>query len=123
LVDVAPQGREVLWTNTKGLHLHFDREQYDSVVASAREDISWEDSKRTAERLVSGVLTGALLDEGYTFDWASARVRGGVMTISFSKCGTQKLFEFAWDGYSAQDALAGAKRFQKERVEPGGRSQ
>ncbi|SRR6266581_7772037 len=118
LVDVLRQGQEVLWTNAKGLHLHFDREEYERGVASARQDFSWEDTKRTAERLVSEVFVGVSLDDGYTFDWASARVRNGVMTLSFSKSGTQKLFEFSWDGQSPQDALAEARRFHKDRVEP-----
>jgi hypothetical protein len=119
LVDVLRQGQEVLWTNAKGLKLHFDSEEYDTVVASAREDFSWEDTERTAERLVSAVFIGVVLDGGYAFDWASARIRDGLMTLSFSKGGTQKLFEFAWDGQSPQDALAGARRFNKDRVEPG----
>ena len=119
-VDVVRQGQEVLWTNTKGLRLHFDGEEYDKAIRSAREDFSWEDTKRTAERLVFGVFAGASMHDGYTFDWASARVRDGVMTLSFNKRGAQKLFEFAWDGHSPEDALAGARRFHKDRVEPDG---
>jgi hypothetical protein len=116
-VDVVRQGQEVLWTNTNGLRLHFDQEEYDASVTSAREDFSWEDTKRTAERLVSGVFAGASVVDGFTFDWASARVCDGIMTLSFSKSGTQKLFEFSWDGQSPKDALAGARRFHKDRVE------
>lgn len=95
----------------------FRRAEYDRVVALAREDFSWDDTKRTAERLVSVVFTGRSLDDGYTFDWASARVREGMMTLSFSKSGTQKLFELPWDGESPEDALGGARRFCRDRVE------
>lgn len=91
-----------------------------SLIASAREDFSWEDTKRTAERLVSGVFAAVSMDDGYSFDWGSARVREGMMTLSFSKSGTQKLFEFAWDGRSPEDALTGARRFHEERVEQDG---
>jgi hypothetical protein len=119
-VDVLREGQEVLWTNAKGLRLHFDRQEYDRVVASAREDVSWEDTKRTAERLVSAVFSKLLLEGGYAFDWASARVHEGVMSLSFRKSGTQKLFEFSWDGQSPEDTLAGARRSYKERVEQTG---
>jgi len=117
LVDVLRQGQAVLWTNAKGLRLHFDREEYDRLVASAREDFSWEDKKRTAERLVSEVFAGVLLDDGYRFDWASARIRDGVMALSFSKSGTQKLFKFSWDSRSPEDALAGTRHFYAEKFE------
>lgn len=116
-VDVVRQEHQVLWTNAKGLRLHFGREEYERVVAVAREDFSWENTKRTAERLVSGVFTGRSFDDGYTFDWASARVREGVMTMSFSKSGTQKLFELPWNSESPEDALVGARRFYRDRVE------
>ena len=87
------------------------------VVTLTREDFSWEDTKRTAERLVSGVFAGVQIDDGYAFDWASARVREGVMTLSFSRSGAQKLLECSWDSQSPQDALAGARRLHKDRVE------
>jgi len=116
-VDVVRQEHEVLWTNARGLRLHFGREEYDRVVAVAREDFSWEDPKRTAERLVSEVFSGRSLGDGCTFDWASARVREGVMTLSFSKSATQKLFELPWDGESPEDALAEARRFYGDKAE------
>lgn len=119
-VDVQRGEHEVLWANAKGLCLHFNLETYENMIVSARQDFSWEDTKRTAERLVSGTLEGMLIDDGYTFDWASARVHDGIITLSFSKSGTQKLIEFIWDGHSPEDALRGAKRFHKERVEIAG---
>lgn len=116
-VDMSRNDHEVLWRNAKGLRLHFDRQEYDKLIASAREDFSWEDTNRTAERLVSRLFVGVSIDNGYTLDWASARCLAGMMTLSFSKSGTQKLFEFGWDGRSAKDALAGAKRFYKAKRE------
>jgi hypothetical protein len=120
LVHVVRQGQEVLWENTKGLRLRFEKEQYDRVVSATREDFSWEDTKRTAERLVAEVFEGVQLDGSYSFDWASARVHEGMMTLSFSNRGRQKLLEFPWDGRSAQDALGRARRFYTERIGPGG---
>ena len=102
---------EVSWTNSEGLHLHFNRKDYDKVIASAREDFSWEDTKRTAERLVASLYKEAVLDGGYKFDWASSRAQEGVITLSFSRNGTQKLLEFPWDGRSPEQALEGARQF------------
>ena len=118
-VEVMRDGGEVVWTSTNGAHLHFDKREYDGVVAAARNDRSWEDANRTAERLVDGVFADVMLDDGYGFDWASARITEGVMTLSFTKSGTQKLLEFSWDGKTPDEALAGAKRLYRERVEPG----
>ncbi len=105
LVDVVRQGQDVQWTNANGLELRFGQEEYDRVVASAREDFSWEDTKRTAERLVAEVFADVRVEGDYSFDWASARVREGIMTLSFSNSGSQKIFEFSWDGQSSQDAV------------------
>lgn len=112
-VHVRREEHEVLWTNDNELRLRFDRENYDSAIKAAREDLSWEDTKRTAERLVSEVFVGVSLCDGYTFDWASARIRDGVMTLSFTKSGMQKLLKFPWNGRSPQDALNSAQSFYK----------
>ena len=116
-VVVLRDDHEVLWTNAKGLRLHFNKAKYDNLIVSAGVDYSWEDAGRTAERFVSGVFAGVSLDGGYTFDWASARVRVGIMTLSFSSNCAQKLFEIGWDGRSPQSALTSARRFCNERVE------
>ena len=121
-VEMVRDDHEVVWTNARGLRLHFNRQEYDRLVASAREDFSWEDTKRTAERLVLGLFTGISIDDGYRFQWASARVRDGIMTLSFIKNGAQKLFDVGWDGRSPEDALTSAKRFCREKVEPDGAS-
>jgi hypothetical protein len=119
-VKVVRTGTEVLWTNARGLCLHFSQEDYDQLIGRSSEDHTWEDTKRTAERLVSKLIEGTSLNDGYRFDWASARIRAGIMTLSFSKDGTQKVFEFSWDGQTPQDALAGASRFQKELFDESG---
>jgi hypothetical protein len=106
-----------MWRNDKGLHLRFGREEYDKLISSARGDFSWEDAKRSAERLVSVAFSGASVDDGCTFDWASARVREGFITLSFSGGASQRLLEFSWDGRTPEDALVNAKRFHRERFE------
>lgn len=113
-VQVSRTDSEVLWSNGRGLHLHFDATEYDSVVASARTDYSWEDTRRTAERLVSSVFAAVAPTDGYIFDWASARCREGVMVLSFSKQGEQKLIDFPWDGRTPEEALERARRFCSE---------
>jgi hypothetical protein len=110
-VDVLRDDHEVLWKSADGLQVHFKGEDYDRLIAAAGADFSWEDTNRTAERLVSGVLAGVVVEDRYKFDWASARVRGGIMTLSFSRGSSQKLFEFGWDGKSPDNAIAGANCF------------
>ena len=113
-VNSVKADKEVLWTNAKGLRLHFDREAYDKLICSASQDFSWEDTNRTAERLVSKVFQGILLDGGYSFAWASARVETGMMALSFNKSGKQQLLKFAWNGQKPEQALLDAKRFKEE---------
>lgn len=118
-VKVVRDGQEVLWTNSCGLQLRFNADDYAELFETSRNDFSWEDTQRTAERLVAGVFKGVIFGDNYGFDWASARVRGGLMTLSFSKDGAQQLLEFAWDGSSPASALGKATLFFRELVEQG----
>lgn len=83
LVDVLRDGDMISWTNPAGLRLEFDYSEYTSLIDRASTDFSWEDVNRTAERLVNGEFRGTTLADGNVLDWASARVRPGVMTLSF----------------------------------------
>jgi hypothetical protein len=111
VVQVVRQGDGISWTKGTGSRLEFDYSEYTSVIDRASTDFSWEDVNRTAERFVNGEFHGTTLAGGYIFDWASARVRRGVITLSFSQGGGQKLLEFPWNGRSADDALAAARAF------------
>ena len=69
---------------------------------------------------MSELFIESSIEDGFRFDWASARIKEGIMTLSFSRKGSQKLFEFGWNGNSPDDAVTGGKRFYKERIEQAG---
>jgi len=115
IVDVARKGSGVVWTTRDGLFLFFAARDYDSLIERTLTDFSWEDEKRTAERLVGDLFQGCILDDGSAFNWASARIGNGIITLSFTYKGQQKTFEFGWDGKNPESALPDAIRFKKER--------
>ena len=117
-VEVARKDPGIVWTIREGVFLFFAARDYDQAVKSAMADFSWEDEKRTAERLVSRLFADCEIDDGFRFDWASARIGHGKITLSFSREGQQKTFELGWDGKDPKSALPGAERFKIERVEP-----
>jgi len=110
LVDVERNPTEVMWHAREDLR--FDRVQYESAIRFASNDYSWEDQKRRAERLVEEVLRGCRTEDGFAFQWASARIAPMVMKISFSKDGQQRLLEFGWDEATDENAVQGAQRLK-----------
>jgi hypothetical protein len=88
------------------------------VIDSAQKDTTWEDNKRAAERVISQVFIGTFIEDGYKFDWASARIKNNTITLSFSNngLGLQKLIEFSWDEKSIEDALITAKRYYRDII-------
>lgn len=114
-VEVARDKEQVVWIGDGGIRFHFDATEYDRTIEATGKDFSWEDTKRTAERLVSAFLKDKPMVEGHLFNWASARCQSGRITLSYSNNGIQKLLEFDWNGASANDALANAIRFWEER--------
>ena len=121
-VTMSRQENSVDWTLRSGGILQFSPCDYDRLIETSLTDFSWEDERRTAERLVSELFRGSKLEDGSIYDWASARIGRGIITLSFSNKGAigaeQKTFEFGWDGKNPESALPAAKRFKKERVEP-----
>ena len=115
-VEVARGEAEVRWTAQYDRIFSFPAPDYDRVIESSANDSSWEDANRTVERLVSNLFKGVRLEGGDSFDWASARIRPSTITLSFSHSGTQKVFEFEWNGTDPETAIPGAKRFLAEKV-------
>lgn len=116
-VSVVRKDAGVVWNVRDGVFYFFSVREYDQVLKSTEGDTSWEEANRTAERLVGDIFRGTTIGEGFSFDWASARIGRSVITLSFSRGGEQKTFEFGWDGATPSTALPGAKCFYKERVE------
>ena len=104
----------ISWTNSGGLNIKFNKNDYKNIIYSAMHDYSWEDNKRTAERLVDEVFKEIITKDKYCFNWTSARIKENIITLSFSKRHEQKLFEFRWDGQSPENAQIAAKEFLKK---------
>jgi hypothetical protein len=117
--QVERKSPAVFWRVREGVSYMFRESDYDRLIDSASSDHSWEDANRTAERLVAGALAGTTIDDGFRFDWASARIGHGKITLSYSRSGEQRTFDFGWDGVTPDSAIPGAKRFKQERVEQG----
>ena len=117
-VKVQRSDSTVRWIPRYKNPVEFKREEYDFVMDSAQKDTSWEDNKRTAERIISQVFIGTFTEDGYKFDWTSARIKENTISLSFSNkdLRLQKFIEFSWDEKSIEDALITAKRYYKDII-------
>jgi hypothetical protein len=116
IVDVIIDENEVKWKSPKGYLLRFDRTEYDSEIVTKRNDHCWEDNNRTAERLVDAVFDSIVLSDGCKYDWSSARIGKGKITLSFSLNSQQKLIEFGWDPEDPVTAEKRARQLKREMV-------
>ena len=112
--EVSIYKDKVLWRTTKGYAVEFEKQTYIDEIERAAKDHSWEDQNRTAERLVNSVFEGMTTKSGYKYDWASARIEAGKITLSLSREGTQKLMKFDWDGIDPTSARLQALREMHE---------
>lgn len=116
-VRVIVNDKTISWTDNSGLNLVFEKEMYDHTITAAKNDHSWEDIKRTAERLVENILKHSQTSDHYKFNWASARIKEKQITLSYSKHDNQKLFDINWDEKTTINAENNAIKFLKEIVE------
>lgn len=108
-VDVQRHGTHVEWIATGGALLQFGAAQYDQEVVRFRDDHSWETLGRRVEREVGDVFSGCRTAKGLIFEWASTRIKEGLIHLSFTRSGIQDLRNFAWDGKSIESALNQAR--------------
>ena len=113
-VEVNRCGDQVRWVDPGGSELSFAATKYDDAVLQAKNDFSWENTNRTAERLAASVLAGLVLNDGFHFQWASTRIRAGVLSLSFVENGVQKIVELEWDGRLPDSARTSALAFLEE---------
>jgi hypothetical protein len=73
-------------------------------LSASAKNTSWESLERTAERLVSNLNFSSKLENGYRFQWASARIKRGVITLSFEYEGTQRMFDIGWNNAEPENA-------------------
>ena len=115
-LKVVINQENVLWTNNNGLNLIFERQDYHRSICEAKNDYSWEDIKRTVERLTTNILKHSQTKDNYNFNWASARIKDKQITLSYSKNSYQKLFEIGWDGQSENNVEENARQFIKDKL-------
>ena len=115
-VDVEFENETVRWKTSSSKTFLFNRLDFISEIQRAKDDFSWEDTNRRAERLVSGLLGDSILKPDMSFDWASCRIETNTVTLSFSRKSPpedfeQRILKFRWNGKDPNNALAQAKEF------------
>jgi len=125
-VKVSLSENTVIWLDfviRDGLKLEFDKSEYENAVSVAKNDYNWEDKNRRVERYVSNLLKQTETKDKHIFNWASARIRENVITLSYSKQIGQKsfeidqrLFEIEWDGESVESGIVRTEKFIKENL-------
>ena len=75
-----------IWLLADGRRIEFDRTQYEAAVVQSASVTKWESLERTAERLVGSLDFSERAERGYLFQWASARIKKGQITLSFIDC-------------------------------------
>jgi hypothetical protein len=119
LVEVSRTGSRVEWRLGRSHPLVFDAAAYDAELVRFAADRSWETLGRRVEREVAALFEGAVTEDGLGFDWASTRIRRGVVHLSFSAQSEQRLLDFSWDEATLESALDRAQLFHRERVRTG----
>ncbi|NML07133.1 hypothetical protein [Sphingomonas sp. G-3-2-10] len=112
VVRIYRYGTTVEWIGGP-VSVAFDAAQYDAEHTRFEVDRSWETLDRTVEREVGDMFAGTILDGKYAFDWASARIEAGLILLSYSSEGDQKLLRFKWDQASSVDAVQRAAEFRR----------
>ena len=87
--NVKEQNGLVEWEFEHRASLKFSKEGYVSAIERAKNDHTWEDIKRTAERLVSVEFKNTSI-ESLSFEWASARIEEKKIHLSFCRKGGQE---------------------------------
>lgn len=117
LIKVEVSGETVAWVFSLKKRFEFDRAQYVKTIQEGAEDTSWESVKRTVERLVGQLDFSARKSHGYRFDWASARIKHGIITLSFTKEEVQTLYEVAWNSTDPEDGVERVRQWLKADAE------
>jgi len=114
-IDVVLLDSSIQWKSTLGYIINFDKSEYFREINSKKNDFTWENSNRTAERLVDKIFLRSKTTDGSLYEWSSARIKEKVIALSFSKDGKQTIFEFQWDG---QDPTSARDNAIKELSKP-----
>lgn len=105
-VQVSRTPQEVEWMSVSPeLVFIFPLPEYDAIIEAGASNVTWESLERTAERLVSKLDYSGLEKCGFSFEWASARIKKDQITVSFKKGNVQQLYEAPWDHKKPADAV------------------
>ncbi|WP_454056635.1 hypothetical protein [Cupriavidus sp. Marseille-Q8015] len=104
LADVEVFSDQVAWCLAQGRRFVFNKAQYEAALAQGAASTIWESIERTAERLVSGLDFSKRAERGYVFQWASARIKKGQITLSFGVGQRQAMINVGWNHRDAEDA-------------------
>ncbi|WP_175220878.1 hypothetical protein [Achromobacter deleyi] len=104
IADVEVCSNQIAWLLAQGRRVVFNKEQYEAALAQGAVSTSWESLERTAERLVSGLDFSKRAERGYVFQWASARINKGQITLSFGVGGRQAIIDVGWNQRDPEDA-------------------
>jgi len=108
--------KEVTWNLKGGKKYIFSKKEYFESINHSSNDSSWENNERKAERLVSYIDFSTLAEYGYEFNWASARISKGCISLSFEKDNTQRIFDIGWNPEDPDDAVRNVTRWVIEYV-------
>lgn len=104
-VEVEITGDQFIWFLAGDRRIEFDRTQYETAIAQNASNTAWESLERTAERLVGSLDFSGRAERGYVFQWASARIKKGKITLSFiDGCGHQVTIDIGWDRKNPENA-------------------
>lgn len=87
-VQLTHHGSAIQWSlisddSSEATILRFPADKYENEVTRALNDTSWETPDRKAARLAAEAIDrDRLRDNGFTYEWASGRVRAGYFTLS-----------------------------------------
>ncbi len=102
--DVEILSDQVIWVLAHGRRVVFNKRQYESALALGASSTTWESLERTAERFVGMLDFSARAERGYIFQWASARIKKGQITLSFVKDAHQVTISVGWNHKNPEDA-------------------
>ncbi len=106
-VTITCDGQVVAWTTPeRSVGARFDATAYVAEVRRALRDFGWESADRTAARLIASALDRRRLAQaGFTFSWASGRLRATHMTLALHHGDGpyQILVDVPWQGRAPAD--------------------
>lgn len=117
IISISRDKTTISWLTMNNQAFEFSNDLYDLAIKELMSDKSWESVERQVERLVGDIMLGTKTDDGFSFQWASARIQQNIVHMSFINGIEQRLLEFSWDGVTSNSAVKRASQFKRERFD------